>query len=748
MTQSKVNKSLYDSVIADSNIVSGDEYRELVCTIAQVASDMVVKTLGPYGSTTVIDEGTGFTYPSKDGWTCLNKMQFTDPTYNTIYNMLKKISFNSVTTVGDGTTTAMVAANHFIQELYYNFMNHLNEKNEPFRQATFIESMKYIYELLEKSLRNNPNIQRIDVDGDYSDIYKIAYIATNGNNEFASLIQEAYKTTHNPNIQVSLDKGATTTLEIQKGYKFDSRVLNYPAYVNSDAGIIDYKDHPCKIVIFDHNVTFQQHEKIIGGLSGIANRDNDEILILAPYFDDIVSSWIDSSVQRMVQNRQRPNIMLIQVPNTMNIHHKTLSDLCVLTNAQLFDEAKVKAFNILYHNQTHDADSQINDPMFNLEQYSFGSPEEVIQRCIGMVSSVIINKTEGFLQDYENIANPINYQAIMTEAEEDYLTAKKKAEKVIGGTLDKDFLFKQMRYIKLKGSTGVIRVGALSDIQQRCDKDTIDDAVLACKSAFEHGYVRGMNLEILSILNDWASPDSRMKFDTIPYGNDIIYMLFRAFYATSLEVIQNKHPDNNVYRRVKVKVNLYTTQEDAAMDTNKVEWMVSNYTNELALNAAISDFKNMYDYNLRTETMHPIGEWDVINSTATDIEILRAVINVLTTVITSSQFLSVTHRFDPKVHSERRLQNQMMEESRLVKNKINATIDAIVNHKDFNKLHEIFYQNLEFGPIYDCTQEVVNYRHDYTGDCPMDRGVYDISSDTTTEYRTDAFNLPPEEDKK
>ena len=90
----------------------------------------------------------------------------------------------------------------------------------------------------------------------------------------------------------------------------------------------------------------------------------------------------------------------------------------------------------------------------------------------------------------------------------------------------------------------------------------------------------------------------------------------------------------------------------------------------------------------------------------------------------------------------------MMEESRLVKNKINATIDAIVNHKDFNKLHEIFYQNLEFGPIYDCTQEVVNYRHDYTGDCPIDRGVYDISSDTTTEYRTDAFNLPPEEDKK
>ena len=30
----------------------------------------------------------------------------------------------------------------------------------------------------------------------------------------------------------------------------------------------------------------------------------------------------------------------------------------------------------------------------------------------------------------------------------------------------------------------------------------------------------------------------------------------------------------------------------------------------------------------------------------------------------------------------------------------------------------------------------------------MSREVYDTTSDTNTEYRTDAFNLPPEEDKK
>lgn len=671
-----IKKKLYDDIIADSNIINGKEYRELVCTISQVASDMVSKTLGPYGATTVIDEGTGFTYPSKDGWTCLNKMQFTDPTYNTIYTMLKKISFNSVTTVGDGTTTAMVVANNFMQEIYNNFIPMIEQKTG-FRQADFIETMNYVYETIVDKLTKNKNIKHIDIDGDYSDIYRVAYIATNGNHEFSKLIQEIYQKTNNPNIQITMDKLPKTEYEIQNGYKFESRVLNYPAYINNDSGSIDYKNHPCRIVIFDHNVNFQHHEKIIGALNGIALRDKVEIIILAPYFDDIISSWIDSSVQRMIQNHQRPNIMLVQIPTVMDIHRKTLGDLSVLTNAQIFDEPKVKAFNILLHNQTHKDDEKISDPMLSLEQYSFESPEEVIHRCLGKVHSILINKSEAFLQDYESIVDKVRYNTIIQDAEEDYTSSKKKALKIIGGTLDKEFLFKQMRYIKLKGSTGMIRVGGLSDIQQRCDKDTLDDAILACRSAFENGYVRGMNLEILMILNNMKNHIS----DRI-YESDIIDMLYNAFFNASLQVIMNKYPDNNEKRRIVLNNDIVISEN------NSISNMAFNLCNYEILSTAISDEHN-YDYNLRNETMHQDGSWEVINSTATDIEILRAVVNVLTTVITSNQFLSVTHRFDPKVHSERRLENQMSEEAQLVQNKVNAAIDALVSNKNFSIISDM-----------------------------------------------------------
>jgi chaperonin GroEL (HSP60 family) len=679
-----VKKSLYDNICTNSNIVSGDEYRELVCAIAQVASDMVAKTLGPYGYTTVIDDGSGFTYPSKDGWTCLNKLQFTDPTYNTIFNMLKKISFNSVATVGDGTTTAMVAANNFLKMMYTRFIPGVEEKGG-FRQADFVETMNRIYEIIELKLKTNPNIKQVNVGEGYNDIWKIAYVATNGNKHFADIIQTIYQETDNPHIHVSLDKVSETTYEIQKGYKFDARTLNFPLYVNDASGVINNKNHPQRIVIFDHNVTFQSHQMIIGSISQLASRDGSEILILAPYFDDIVTSWIDSSVQNLVKSGKIPNITLIQVPVTMDLHRQTLSDLCVLTNAQIFDDGKVKAFNILHHNQTHKPEEQIKDDILSLENYAFDSPGEIIERCLGTVQSIILSRTEGFLQDYEHIANPIKYKSLMKDAEDNYTAAKTKALKTIGGTLDKEYLFIQMRYIKLKGSTGVVKVGGVSDIQQRCDKDSIDDAVLACRSAFENGYVRGMNLELLKVINELyreydeviikevyehqlTAAEAMNRIAPFPYYFDILNMLYSCIYNTSLQVIRNKRPSDSEHQRI--------TTFTSETDEKERYPVVFNITNTEILDILVDD-KEMYDYDLRTETFNARKHWKVVNSTATDIEILRAIVSVLTIVITSNQFLSMTRRFDSRVNDEKELERRVSEETALTKSKATAVIDIL-----------------------------------------------------------------------
>ena len=88
MTQNE--QSLYDEIKSSTNIISGKEFKEILLAISQIANDMVKDTLGPYGSTTIIDDST-FTYPTKDGFTVLKGLHFNDPIYNVLYNILKQI---------------------------------------------------------------------------------------------------------------------------------------------------------------------------------------------------------------------------------------------------------------------------------------------------------------------------------------------------------------------------------------------------------------------------------------------------------------------------------------------------------------------------------------------------------------------------------------------------------------------------------------------------------------------------------
>ena len=320
----EISKALYDEVKSCANIISGDEYKKLFCTIAKVVSDVVSQTLGPYGSTTIIDDGSGFTYPTKDGWSCMNRLRFNDPVYNTIFGIIKQVSFNSVSTVGDGTTTAMVATSAFLEYLYDNMIPNL-EAQHLYNQSNIVYTMNQVTDEIAKKLRENSNVKHIDPDGDFSDINRIAYIATNGNYKFAKMIQEIYQKTKNPNIRIEIDNGAPeTTYQIEKGYRFDCKPIAFNSYINDETGIIRKDDKPFKVIIFDHNVTYQMHKQLITSISQLASMRNTEYVILAPYFDDIVCSIIQNSAAQMIRQGSYPELALHYVNDEEDEDEETL----------------------------------------------------------------------------------------------------------------------------------------------------------------------------------------------------------------------------------------------------------------------------------------------------------------------------------------------------------------------------------------------------------------------------------------
>lgn len=636
-----MDKTLYEDIKYGTNIVTGREYLDTMLTIADVASEMVVKTLGPYGKTTIIDDGT-FTYPTKDGWSVLKRLRFNDPIYNTLYGILKQISFDLVNKVGDGTTSSFNGANIFM----HKFMEY-TESHPEFRQADFLKTLTNCMNVIINTLEESDYVKKIDVDGDFSDIYKIANISSNGNTELSSMIQTIYQKTNNPNIYVTLDASDRLSYEVQTGYKLDCNPINQKGYRNNDDGTYTLNERSM-IAIFDHNVNYNEHDKIISGLSRFAQAHNCTVFILAPHFDDIMMNIIGTSINSMLQQGKVPNIMMIQVPLSMPIHRAYLSDVVLLTNAQVFDYGKVRAFNVLVHNQTAAEEDKIEDALLDSDQYNFMDPTQILMTCVGKLNKIVVDEKHIIIQDYESIVNKQLYDSTLKEIRDDFERIKEKTNKSTS-MLQKDYMDAYQHCTKLFGSMGVIKVGGASELEKYCLKDAVDDAVLACRSAFDHGYIRGLNLTIMNIIQQCKSKA------TSDEESDVYEMLYQTFFEMSLTVLRNKY-DDSVSRVVK-GARTYKPLSNKEIIQHAVD--------------------NEFGYDLVNEKFMEDSDCTVINSTLTDIEVLKGMISILSTMLTSSQFLSINRNYDRTMGRQQKKEEKLAYQAELAETIATAVIKVM-----------------------------------------------------------------------
>jgi len=625
MRNLKIDESLYNDIKSGMNIIPDEEYKQILLVISELAADMVKKTLGPYAHTTLLDDGT-FTYATKDGYTTLKMLQFNDPIYNILFKLIREISFNIVSKVGDGTTTALVAANYFIKELASIMESKPIIKNA--RQKEILDALENVKDLIIEKLYSEKYLYTINRDGDYSDIRKLAYISSNGNDKLSDMLQDIYQKTNNGNIFVTFDGGNDITYEIEDGYRLDCKLLNHKAYINTDEGYCK-KTNKTMVAVFDHNVTYSQHGEIITMLSKYANYYNSEVIILAPYYDDVITTVIGSTINSMLQKGQAPNILMIQVPLSMDIHREYLSDVVMLTNAQVFDYGTVRACNIIVSNDKH-PDEKIEDTILNVDQYMGKTVEEIIESCIGFTNDITITDKYLVLRGYDTNNN--FYKATLDEVTKKYLAAKNKADKNTS-MLNKEYMDAYQRYTKLYGKMATIKIGGSSELEKKCTKDSVDDAVLACRSAFENGYVKGLNLTTLAVINELIF---NQNHDSLEYV--ILEMLYTVFKNTSKDVMRSKYDgdDNAIWRK----------DYDGIRDVTADEI--------LTICAG-----NNWGFNIITEEFDIGDELTVINSVSTDIEILKGMISILSLILTSNQFISINRMYDRKAGKQQMLADKV-----------------------------------------------------------------------------------------
>ena len=554
----------------DWNVIREDDFKKRVREVFKVVSSALTNTLGPYGSTTIIEQ-YGEMYPTKDGWQVLKNIHFKDQINNNILTLLLRISAQVVLKVGDGSTSSIVAANSILEQMADN------EIIKKIRPKEFMTILNHCVNKISEMIYSNAT--KIDKTR-YDEIYKLAYVATNGDDTVADMIQKIYLETNNPSIEYVKSNNDSTYYEIVDGYKIENLTYIDTIFTTNDAGAcIVNKPY---FLLFDHKLTLDSSVPIINAVLDKVYEEKRRLVVVAPYYDKFLLEHIQKQTVAEYKIRGTSNIVYCRMGLMNNMSHNLYNDFSIMCGAQIIKEQHLEEF-----------ESKTADEM-----------KELVKEYIGETEQVIINAKDtvvkGFVARNENMYNKIVEDATTkyNAMELDYRNR---------GIVDTKLNELKNRVTKLAGSMGIIYVGGYSTLEKKANFDLIEDAIKACESAYLHGYNCGGNLVIPYTIIKIQNDASLNNMSDEEY--EIYNLLFNAFTHVFYTVLKNKYNE----------------------DTPEVSTKITEI-----INGCISDTKLM-SYNLITEEF----SYDVINSCITDIEILKAASSIISLLISSNQYISI-----------------------------------------------------------------------------------------------------------
>ena len=210
---------------AMSNVVSGQKLKKVQITTMNRLRDFLSMTFGPMGSNTKIIKGdkiaTINSEYSKDGLKVLKNIQFADPIEASITEELIEITRKVEKEVGDGTTSAVILSSYIFERL-----NDLIQQTNipPYKMISLFN--KAVAELQEQILERK---NECTVD----DIYDIAMISTNGNEEVSTNIRDIYdKYGMDVDLSVGISNADYSVVKSYDGLVIDEGFSD-PAYINN-----------------------------------------------------------------------------------------------------------------------------------------------------------------------------------------------------------------------------------------------------------------------------------------------------------------------------------------------------------------------------------------------------------------------------------------------------------------------------------------------------------------------------------
>jgi chaperonin GroEL len=433
----------------------GKTVREKLQKGVDIVAEAVKVTLGPKGRNVIIDKNYVTPHITKDGVTVAKSITLEDRFENMGASMLQDVAKKALESSGDGTSTAIVLA----QAILNKSMSFRESGENPIQLNNEIfEAKEFLKEELKKVARKIESKE---------DLYSVALISANGDEEIAKLISDVYHEVGQAgSITIDNSPSESSWYEMQEGTNIDQGYVS--AYFAEDQGkqIVSFED--CYVLITaDKFETLEQVKFIMPFLQEI-HKKNKPLLFIADEFDHV-------GLQTLIANKinQGLKVVCVKAPSVATLREEMLKDLATLTGAHVMNSKEGTSLDKLKAEHVGTAGKVVVTRDSTTIVKGGGDPSEIEER---------INVIK------ENIAN-----------------------------MGKD-KWGQKRYLDriamLEGKVARIFIGAYTEVELKEKKDRVDDALQATKAALEEGIIEGGGYTLMKI---------RESLDRSSNGSKILY---------------------------------------------------------------------------------------------------------------------------------------------------------------------------------------------------------------------------------
>ena len=660
------------------NVVSKECMEERISKIFKILWETLSKSFGPYGAPTIISKYP-FRHVTKDGFTIMKNLMFDlsdGPIDQDIANMASDICGRLNYTVGDGTTSAIIAT----YSIYNSYKNNFKIDDSVMPRDIMKRYKKIMNNIIDNLQQKAIPVRKDNMDDLYDDIYRIVNVSSNGDEEITELISSMYKELGSPSITCSLSPDGVTRKNIVDGYKANVKLAD-KKYINTDDNSLSLSE--CDVLVFTTKITediyrnilkpVNEHSRMRGRKLLVCGVQYDEIAIRTVIQNDLNKEFAETGSMNMVLCGMRSfskhdrvcindfaTLMGTTIIDSSRIHYiqnkmSTGSNIMELLN---MDNRKIDGIKALYFKRVKDTNEMIkfistkDSPELPEGSVSYGSSLDMDEDYIniGYTRECKIGLDSSVFMDL--VYNEKDYEVLVSDAKEEMEATIDKYAKL--GTFNIEVNQAQERYYNLNLKMGLIEVGADSELSQTMIKDTVDDAIKAAASAYRHGIVRGCNLDLIKTIEEYRDTNDLDTIDEMLV--DILLIGFKDVFKT---VLRNAYGNKRIYSINKG----LSIQSDSIRD-----YLISSYNGNLNipfnmlgddfLTSVLNETKvyrddNGEEYVLLTDIIQNMSlisnktfdiskaEFNdtIVNSMQTDREILIATVDLISILIMGNQYV-------------------------------------------------------------------------------------------------------------